>query len=52
VEAFHALTFREGLRWEVDEGPHTDGPQLPPSAAQQFSVRKASSRFIAAKSAE
>ena len=52
VEAFHALTFREVVRVE-DEGAHAAGPQAaPPSAAQQFWVRNASSRFIDAKSAE
>ena len=51
VEASHALAFREGARAE-DEGAQAAGPQVPPSAAQQFSVRNASSRFIDAKSAE
>ena len=50
MEAFPALTFREGLRLE-GKGAQADGPQAPPSAAQQFSVRKASSRVIDAKSA-
>jgi hypothetical protein len=51
MEAFHALTFREDVRVE-DEGAHATGPQVPPSAAQQLSVRNASNRFIDAKSAE
>jgi hypothetical protein len=51
LEAFHALAFREAGRLE-DDAAHADGPQVPPSVAQQFLVRNASRRFIDAKSAE